>query len=158
MPVEAKASDVRSRQKLRMRQTTWRAISGSFVLSLVVMYPSFTKAQTGTPQRESPTTNAQDAAETLRKLDQLVQQNKQLENQNRELMGQIESLRQVLTKQSGTEGREPEKQAQPSTPAGVTDYPEEKEDPEVVANLAAPAEEPKKWGTYTPNRGFKLVD
>jgi len=66
----------------------------------VVCGPSSVLAQ-NTPQTENSVTTVQNASEALTKLDQLVEQNRQLEKQNQELMNQISSLRQFLAKQSG---------------------------------------------------------
>lgn len=51
---------------------------------------------------QSPPANTnQDTAETLKIIDRLVEQNSQLEEQNREVMQQIQDLRGVLARESG---------------------------------------------------------
>ncbi len=51
-------------------------------------------------------------AEVLKKVDQLVQQNQLLEKQNRELMDQITTMRQVLTAKPSDEAAQAEAEAQ----------------------------------------------
>ena len=57
--------------------------------------PRHSRADSPAPD---PTTNPPTTDEVLRKVDRLVQQNEQLEKQNRELMDQIISMRQVLAR------------------------------------------------------------
>ena len=95
----------------------------------------------------------------LHALDQVVEQNRQLEKQNRELMDQIESLRQVLAKQastaSGATGTETASETQ--APTNV-EHSQPNEKPQVVADTSTAEEEPYKWGAYTPNFGYKVVN
>ncbi|HXY52205.1 MAG TPA: hypothetical protein VEI01_22345, partial [Terriglobales bacterium] len=91
----------------------------------------------------------------LTKLDQLVEQNGQLEKQNRELMDQIQSLRRVLAQESGAKDKAIETETEPLAMAITDNAPQEK--PQADADLSSP-EQPKRWGSYTPNQGFKLAN
>src|SRR5437867_390642 len=118
--------------------------------------------QTTTAQQlqASTTAGAQDAAELLKKLDQLIEQNSQLEKQNRELMEQIGPLRQTVASQAGA--RFEAKASAPQREARVvaasfqeSEEPNPRDDEE---QRNPPDREGKKpWGTYTPNLGFKLA-
>ena len=59
-----------------------------------------TFAQTAPKEETSANAQAQVTSDVLKKLDQLVQQNKQLDKQNHELLAEIESLRQLLAQQT----------------------------------------------------------
>src|SRR5579883_355706 len=71
----------------------WGAIVRSVVMTLAVPDAGFLSAQSGNPPQ-------QDTQEILKTIDRLVEQNRKLEQQNRELMDQIESLRQSIARQS----------------------------------------------------------
>jgi len=75
------------------------------LLLLWVLYVLFSGsgavfAQTPTKDEASANPQSRVAAVVLKKVDQLVQQNEQLEKQNHELMAEIESLRQLLAQQT----------------------------------------------------------
>jgi DNA-binding protein H-NS len=108
-------------------------------------------AQGGDPQQEPPNRGTQDTTEELRKLDRLIEQNKQLENQNRELMTEIESLRGVLAKQSGSTTKSTE--TDPATQADTAQEPKP-----LAADIYSEQGDKKTWGKYTPNQGFKLAN
>ncbi len=57
-------------------------------------------AQTTPKEETSANAQAQVTSDVLKKVDQLVQQNKQLDKQNHELLAEIESLRQLLAQQT----------------------------------------------------------
>jgi hypothetical protein len=75
-----------------------------FILIALAVRPAYAQAQAATAGTGTPPAEAQNAAEVLNKIDQLVEQNKELETQNRKLLDQIEVLRQVLAKTSSTPG------------------------------------------------------
>jgi hypothetical protein len=108
-------------------------------------------AQGGDPQQEPPNHGTQDTTDELRKLDRLIEQNKQLENQNRELMTEIESLRGVLAQQSGSTTKSTE--TDPATQAETAQEPKP-----LAADIYSEQGDKKTWGTYTPNQGFKLAN
>jgi hypothetical protein len=112
-----------------------------------------------TPQEGQAT--AGDPSQVLRTLDQLVEQNHRLEQQNRELMDQIDALRQVLAKKpvkatETVQQKEPPKTASTTTATAATAT--QQGDEASAANVFASQEEPSKWGKYTPNFGYKVVD
>jgi hypothetical protein len=112
------------------------------MLAVVAICSGLAKSQTAAPQTDGSTTD-QGASQTLKQIDRLVEQNGQLEKQNRELMDQIESLRRVLAKQTGAESETPQQQS---------------EEPKATAKLSSSEEGPSKWGSYTPNFGYKVVN
>lgn len=86
----------------RMRGYWWMATASRWLrLGMVVCCPSFLRARSASSQTETPAATTQTASELLTTLDHLVEQSRQLEKQNQELMNQINSLRQFLAKQSG---------------------------------------------------------
>jgi hypothetical protein len=118
---------------------------------------SFSGAQTTTPSSDQKPADVQNASDTLNKLDQLIQQNAQLEKQNQELMDEIQSLRKSLATQAGVapvDGAKPA-ETQPAASPG-TDSPQV--GPQSAAAVFSEQEEPYKWGRYTPNYGYKVVD
>ena len=100
-------------------------------------------------------TGSQSASESLQKLDRLIEQNSQLEKQNRELLEQVQSLRRVLAKQAGAEPESNEKEAGPTT--GTTTAPDAQPG-EAKATAVLTTEQPDKWGAYTPNLGYKVAN
>src|SRR5580692_12100187 len=81
-----------------IRRTGARVLPLALALALAI----YGMAQDGDPQQALPNHGTQDKTDELKKLDRLIEQNKQLENQNRELITEIESLRGVLAQQSGS--------------------------------------------------------
>jgi len=106
------------------------------------------QAITSQPTSSAPT------SESLKKIDQLVDQNKQLEKQNQELLTEIEALRRDLTGQ----GSPPAANSQSITTTPPTSSGPAQPEPQRSADLTSDEEGPKRWGTYTPNQGFKLVN
>jgi hypothetical protein len=119
----------------------------------------------------------------LKKVDSLVQQNEQLEKQNRELMSVISDMRQMLAKQSHTSQADVTERAVEQVSAKETRPDESRPSPNQISSTTAPVvestnstsnssvhaetqtvnaaagqEQSKRWGTYTPNFGFKLVN
>jgi hypothetical protein len=108
-----------------------------------------------TPQEEHATAAAGDSAQVLHTLDQLVEQNHRLEQQNRELMDQIDSLRQNLAKKVG-ETKEPIQEKEPAKAASTNS--DIQQGSASAASTFESQEEPYKWGRYTPNFGYKVAD
>jgi hypothetical protein len=141
-----------------MKHRKWTA--HIFVILLVAMGVSTPViAQTNTPQSGQAASTTPSASELLKTVDQLVQQNGQLEKQNRELMDQIESMRQALAKQVGVTVESPAQEdagEKKGSAPGMADDKTEANQGEgpVVESVTAPKE---KWGNYTPNQGFKLA-
>jgi hypothetical protein len=109
-------------------------------------------------------------SDVVKKLDQLVQQNDQLEKQNQELVAEIKTLRNFLATQNLPASKTPaesstadtnvnrsiEEPAQ-SDPIEGDSGPTEAR-PTAGADFSAAQEAPTKWGTYTPNLGFKVAN
>jgi len=122
--------------------------------------------------------------EVLKKVDRLVQQNEQLEKQNRELMNVILTMRRALDEQSHASKADATERAVESTLAKETRPDESRPSPTEISSTTAPAvkspqsssssqagmagqttnvvagEETSKtkWGNYTPNFGYKLAN
>jgi len=130
------------------------------LLTAVATCSGFANSQTPGPQSDSATADKQNASEVLKKLDQLVEHNRQLEEQNRELMDQIVSYRQALIKQAGSvpEATKTVKEVEPSTGSAAVGDPQQIDQHKAVANSTSPEEEPYKWGGYTPNLGYKIAN
>jgi hypothetical protein len=120
-------------------------------LALALVLASYGMAQGGDPQQEPPNHGMQDTTDGLKKLDRLIEQNKQLENQNRQLMTEIESLRGVLAQQSGSTTKSTE--TDPATQADTA-----QESKPLAADLYSEQGDKKTWGTYTPNQGYKVAN
>jgi len=129
----------------------------SMMLAVVAICSGVARCQSATPQTGSSATD-QNASESLKKLDRLVEQNGQLEKQNRELMDQIESLRRVLAKQAGAKAETSEEQIVPATGSKTAQDSQQSENPKITAKLSSSEEEPYKWGAYTPNLGYKVAN
>ncbi|HXZ80884.1 MAG TPA: hypothetical protein VEG30_13215 [Terriglobales bacterium] len=122
-------------------------------------------AQNGTSENDKK--SGLDTVEVLKQVDKLVEQNRQLEKANRELMDEIGALRQALAEKSPAEsGSVPEHaraSAQQSTrEVAVTTPPQqevvtESRGSEADSETREP-EESKLWGSYTPNRGFRIAN
>jgi hypothetical protein len=102
--------------------------------------------------------DAQNTAEVLNKIDQLVEQNKELEEQNRKLVEQVVLLRQVLAKTPSTPSTAGPETAPATEPGATAGRPQQSEQQQTTADSSAAQEEPRKWGTYTPNLGFKVAN
>jgi hypothetical protein len=155
-----------------MRRSGWRS---NHILKLLMLACCSNScfAQAPAPVTESATSGAMESAELLRTLDKLVEQNRQLEQQNKELMDQIEALRRYLAKKTAGPanevGKEPEPRVDftrvaPSDPSAAASIVENTSS-EVQQTSKPPSEsqsltqeEPSKWGRYTPNFGFKVAD
>jgi hypothetical protein len=134
-----------------------------------------TNTQSTIPQRDDPRVKAQVTPEILNNIDRLVEQNKELEKQNRQLVDQIEVLRQAVgdappavagAETVGTESdassaaaRLAAQTAELTRTANLTESPSVFRGAPVGSQAAAGApEERKRWGTYTPNLGFRIAD
>lgn len=126
------------------------------MLAVLAICCGFARAQTTTPQTGDSTTDPS-ASDALKKLDLLVEQNSQLEKQNRELMDQIAFLRRVLAKQAGAEAETSEKPNKPAAASTTINDSQQSEEPEAAASLTSP-EKPDQWGSYTPNFGYKVAN
>jgi hypothetical protein len=142
-------------------------------IAMLAVSGSLAWAQGAPPIAENAGDNAKAASELLNKIDLLVEHNRQLEKQNQELMDEINSLRQFLAKQSQLDSQ-PTKAETGAAPtaagaAGASSENEPIRPP--TSSSAGPTgasiatreavgqeQEPYKWGGYTPNFGYKVVD
>jgi len=120
-------------------------------LLVVLGCSAFMSAQTNSGKNRENSAHA-NVSDLLAAVDRLVEQNRQLEKQNQELMEQIQSLRQTLNTQA---------QAQPKQEQDVAKSAAAKDTqpgPQTATSDFASQEEPYKWGTYSPNLGFKIAN
>jgi len=141
-----------------MKQATCRTRL-RFLLMLFAMASCSVSAysQTATPEANHSTTDAQNVSEVLKTIDQLVEHNRQLEKQNRELMDQVDSLRQVLARQTTGATNTSQEKALATTGSTSADS-QQSGGTREAASAFVGQEEPYKWGRYTPNLGFKVAD
>jgi hypothetical protein len=132
------------------------------ILFVATCCSGLANAQSATPQKDSTNSDATAPPQLLHALDKLVEQNRQLEKQNRELMDQFDSLRQVLAKQAAPapegQGKKKEEKAPGVSEPGVSDEVTESqqgEGPTVASIIDAVPQ--RKWGAYAPNQGFTLA-
>jgi hypothetical protein len=104
--------------------------------------------QSTAPQAGSVSTDTQNPSQLLHALDQLVEQNGQLEKQNRDLMNQIASLRQVLAKQAGATDAT-QKEAAVTTGSTTASDSQQSQESRTASETFSSEEEPHKWGSYT---------
>jgi hypothetical protein len=158
----------------RTLDRSWKTLASIFVLASV----GFGQANTQTSSPPQPALGEQERMELVNKLDQLLQQNqkleeqtRQVEEQNRQLRDEIRQIREKLASQPA--GAQKSTQAsngqQAAGPANVTTQQaawsrpaQPGESPKDVGTVSVAQEEKpeenKKWGKYTPNLGFKVVD
>ena len=154
-------------------------------LASIVLLASVGLGQANSPTPAPSSANSglgeQEKSELVNKLDQLLEQNqkledqaRQVEEQNRRLLDAIREIREKLAGQpvAGSQAPEQNPTEKPAPDAAnTTGYVK-------TASIAGPAqpskvsvdagdvsvtqeqqpEEKKKWGTYTPNLGFKLAE
>lgn len=144
-----------------LRHQGW-LVKVSFLLMILILAvaagPVRVNAQTAAGA-EGGSPDAQNTAEVLNKIDQLVQQNKAIENQNQKLVEEIEVLRRSLAKETPGAPGTTRTEAAPTADSTVTaGRPQQGEQQKTPAVSSAAEKEPRKWGTYTPNLGFKVVN
>src|SRR5215471_3569883 len=121
-----------------MCQFRSRTTAGLWVWWLV-LYCILPYRETAAAQQASSASNSQANYQALQTLDKLVEQNKQLEQQNRSLMSEIETLRQSLAKQSepGTGAVPPSPQEPGSATPGSEVMTQEDEAQPPAANVSS---------------------
>jgi len=122
-------------------------------------------AQSASPDESSgaaPT--PRNASELLREVDLLVQQNGELEKQNKALITEIGTLRQALAKQLDENAakepaiKEPTIKEEVASSSSEGEAPVEGVVPRAATAQASPAPEKTTWSPYTPNQGFKFAN
>src|ERR1700750_416762 len=102
-----------------MERSTWRAPSKcALVFSLVAYFSTVAPCQKLSAETDSAAAGSPNTVEVLNRIDQLMAHNRQLEEQNQELMNQIESLRRVLALQADVAGMT--REASPTARAAVS--------------------------------------
>ena len=146
-----------------MQRFALKALSQAVILFAITCCSSFANGQStvasvaSDPTKPTPPT----ANEMLQKVDLLVQQNEQLEKQNRELMNVISAMRRVLAEQSHASQVDVTEPLNDSIQWSDSVNPTSNSsmNAEVHTANAAPGQEQSKGGaTYTPNFGFKLAN
>jgi len=111
---------------------------------------SIASAQTDVITQTSSSSTSQNTSDTLKLIDRLVEQNAQLEKQNKELIQQIQALRQGLTQQT-EQGSEVSKQPAVGTNKTITEnVAGDVQEGNVSATSSSAEEEPYKWGGTHP--------
>ena len=129
-----------------------------FMWLALAAYPAYCKAQAAASGTGNPPAQAQSTTEVLNTIDQLVEQNKELEEQNRKLVDEIQILRQILAKTPSTPGATGTETAPATGAPATTGRSQESEQQQKPADSFSSEEEPYKWGAYTPNVGFKVAN
>ena len=125
-------------------------------ISLVVACCTCLANGQATSQEEHATTTAGDSSQVLHTLDQLVEQNHRLEQQNRELMDQIDSLRRVLAKESGKAPETVQEKGPTPIKTASTTADTQQGDETSAASTFASQEEPGKWASIRPTLAIRL--
>ena len=124
------------------------------LLAVGLLSASHAVAQASSPTANDRPTQTENTRDILKKIDALVEQNKQLEKQNSELVDQVEALRQMLANQTGAESETSEKQAEIATSPKTVQGSKSSDVPQAKITSG---NEPK-WGSYTPNLGYKVAN
>jgi hypothetical protein len=159
-----------------MRQDALKATTKAILFLVFTWASGLASGQNITASSSNPKTDSPTADEMLKQIDSLVQQNEQLEQQNHELITLISAMRRVLSDQATTSKANGADRALETVianevrPVPTSSTHASMADPlnsSVVSSVSggtttgtAPAgeEEHKRWGTYTTNFGFKLVN
>src|ERR1043166_1570203 len=126
------------------------------ILLVVACCFGLANAQSAPTQKDVANADAQNPSQMLHAVDQLVEQNRQLEKQNHELMDQIDSLRQVLAKQAGATDAT-QKVAVATTGSTTASDSQQSQESRTASQTFSSEGEPYKWGGYTPNLGYKVA-
>ena len=129
---------------------------------------SLAHARSSTPQEDPPQSATKDTADVLKKLDQLLEQNRLLEKQNRELVDQIEILRRALANETAKAPEAMQKEPEPasaSLPANQSGSSSVPAVTQVPASAAGGADVPSgreygrntAWNLYEPGKGFDVA-
>src|SRR5215469_11813442 len=100
-----------------MTRASW--IAAFWILELVLLSATcanYANAQSSQKADNNPPSSTESTADTLRTIDQLVEQNRKLEQQNQELMNQLQKLRAVIARQASAE---PDSSSNAATPGAA---------------------------------------
>jgi hypothetical protein len=147
-----------------MTRAEWRSTAWLLELALLTaICANHASAQSPSQQNDSER-DSQNAAEVLKTIDRLVEQNRKLEQQNQELMNQLEKLRGVIARQTSTEPHNSPNVAKPSAantgaapPENIAHAPNDTKNLEVSsarpngAQQSVPATQTQQPSTATQN-------
>ena len=129
-----------------------------FLIFVVAAAPVCANAQAAA-SAQTAFPDAQNTNEVLNKIDQLVEQNQALEKQNQQLVDEIQLLRRSLAKETPEiPGPTGTKTAPAPVSPATADRSLQSAQQQTFVDASAAQEVPRKWGTYTPNFGFKVAD
>jgi hypothetical protein len=167
-----------------MGRAVLKALSKAGILFAITSCSTLAIGQSINSAGPDPKTDPPTADEVLKNVDRLVQQNEQLEKQNHELIDQVSAMRRVLAEQSDASQADATARALEQALASET-RPAESYTPtrfsaatatavastssialpsvrgetqSETADAVAGQNEHEKWGTYTPNFGFRIAD
>ena len=162
-----------------MRERALKALTKAALLLAFTWASGLASGQSiGSPESASKS-DPPTATEMLKRVDSLVQQNEQLEKQNRELMDVISAMRRQLAEQAhasqtdtsetpianGTPAVDSHPSPNPTSPTTITMAESSRSDSATARpagmrtdNVATGDNEHKRWGSYTPNAGFEIVN
>lgn len=129
-----------------------------YLLLAFLCLPNFLSAQTGAITQTQSASTGQNSSDTLKLIDQLVEQNAALEKQNKELMQQIQYLRQGLQEQTNQESGAPVQRVTATAQTSSESVSGDVQEGTVNTSPSSNTEERPKWGGYTPNLGFKVAN
>lgn len=144
----ARSSEAPARSVLKLR----------YMILTFSCFLGIAAAQTDTNAANRPGAVGQNPSDTVKLIDRLVEQNAQLEKQNKELIDQIRALRQGLMSQTAPAAETPKPQSTATAKESETENVSGDVQEGKVEPNASPTEEPYKWGKYTPNLGYKVAD
>jgi hypothetical protein len=156
-----------------MKRPKWMGILPLLWMLFLTCGSDFANAQSAAAVTDNATNTAKNAPDLIGKLDRLVEQNRQLEKQNQELMAEINALRQFLPKQAIPATDTAGKEAGPAVNSALVppsagaeaaslikdSLEESSRQPNASTNTTtSQQEEPYKWGKYSPNLGYKVAN
>ena len=149
----------------------WTACRILWLLFAIATFPVFASDQASDIQADEASSRSDPTAELLKKVDQLVDQNIQLEEQNRQLIQEIVTLRQVFRSRPSektqapkkavvetlsSEASTPNQPVSPSTNQSTARYYSANSDDKTLLPQASDGN-PAVFGEFNPGRGFTVA-
>jgi hypothetical protein len=126
-----------------MKRPKWMGILPLLWMLFLTCGSDFANAQSAAAVTDNATNTAKNASDLIGELDRLVEQNRQLEKQNQELMAEINALRQFLPKQPASPtGAVPNDSATTKDLSTVSDGASLHEESGDVASLSSKTSDP----------------
>lgn len=149
----------------------WTACRILWLLFAIATFPVFASDQASDIQAADASSRSDPTAELLKKVDQLVDRNIQLEEQNRQLIQEIVTLRQVVSSRPSEKTQAPEKAVVEtvSPEAGTPNQPVSQSTNQSTARNYSPNSDdktllpqasdgnPAVFGEFNPGRGFTVA-